>query len=864
MSVEIPKCAIVFGGVTPPQGDVLDLRVHLGGTKEVSSFECVLQNWDKKYSPGSANEIKEGMDGHIDIGRGTNVPQIITCRVEKVEYLSSPTANYVRVSGRCWGERIFRRVVTKTYENKKGEEIVKDIIDSYVGLSHTRDGVELIENTDTTYTKLEYENTPVFDILKFIAETADKQGVIGYDFRVAPDGKFEFFPKNSKTSPVSLSEKIEVSSYRKDIHRVRNKIIVYGAAEKTKPEDKDAWTETLDIDDDGVNDWVSGTGTGTVSLDSSIKILGSYSIKHSNSTADYYSTLLLYLSNNIVNCNKYPILQFQIRKTTSFSDTCYIAIQDAWGNWAHRWFNVPADEKWHIIQIGVGKKNADNWQYDGDFDWSQINEIRWDCHFPGTGTGSFWIDNLFFGGRRWEATQEDTGSQNNYGLRELVEVDEELHSDNACERRAKALLDHLKNPAEYLRVQSTVIDYGNTPLLPMDKIHVTLPNENVDSDFRIESVEYRVDARTQTLEITLELGKAPPLLADYLYGMRSTTVTVEKLARTKVGHIRAMAPVAGGGMREHGNEWHTPDFAEEMHTHVEADITDLDHDAQKIKGKPVDDSNIGDDRILVYKAASDSLVYEDKPAGGGGAHADTHCCGGSDPITGVICPSGLKHPDTYQIIMDKRGTNVPCLRPQYDGYGDLGKPTYKWAYIYADYLGTSSYRITNAYLNNLRVYSNANFLCSLMTRDILVDGGYSIQLPRSYGAHGYIQPASAGYSYVGTSTLYLKEMHATDFVTHSFKPVKGSALEKLLRVRLDDKLSFPEDVLRLPVLDVDRENVRRLLRDQLKREPSEAEVAEELGKPEYKGVNLVQLCAYLVEAIKELETQIQAIREASS
>ena len=77
-------------------------------------------------------------------------------------------------------------------------------------------------------------------------------------------------------------------------------------------------------------------------------------------------------------------------------------------------------------------------------------------------------------------------------------------------------------------------------------------------------------------------------------------------------------------------------------------------------------------------------------------------------------------------------------------------------------------------------------------------------------------------------------------------------------------MSFPEDVLRLPVLDVDRENVRRLLRDQLKREPSEAEVAEELGKPEYKGVNLVQLCAYLVEAIKELETQIQAIREASS
>jgi len=97
------------------------------------------------------------------------------------------------------------------------------------------------------------------------------------------------------------------------------------------------------------------------------------------------------------------------------------------------------------------------------------------------------------------------------------------------------LLAHLKDPVEYITIKSTVIDYGNTPLLPGDKIHVTLPNENVDADYRIISAEYRVDAKTQTLEITLELGKEIPLLADYLYGLRSTTVTVEKLSRTKLG-----------------------------------------------------------------------------------------------------------------------------------------------------------------------------------------------------------------------------------------------------------------------------------------------------------------------------------------
>jgi hypothetical protein len=147
-----------------------------------------------------------------------------------------------------------------------------------------------------------------------------------------------------------------------------------------------------------------------------------------------------------------------------------------------------------------------------------------------------WIDALFFGGRRYSSTQEDSGSQSAYGLRELVEVDEELYSDNECMLRAKALLANLKDPAEYLTIRSTVLDYGDAPLLPSDKIHVTLPNENVDADFRILSVEYNVDAKTQKLEITMELGREAPLLADYLYALRSKT---SHLSRYKIARVMA-------------------------------------------------------------------------------------------------------------------------------------------------------------------------------------------------------------------------------------------------------------------------------------------------------------------------------------
>lgn len=620
MSVALPVAAIVFGSVTPPQDDVIDLRVHLGCTKEVSSFDCLLQNFGKKYSPGGTYSINVGDSGSISIGRGVNCPLIITLRVEEIEPESTPLENYIRVRGRCWGEKLFRKVVTKTYENKKGEEIVKDLMDYYVGLSHVRNSIELVEDTDTTYTLLEYENSPVWDILKYIAESADKNGVIGFDFRVAPDGKFEFFPRNSKTSPVSLSESIEVSRYSKDIHRIRNKIMVYGLTDKSVPADKDEWTESSQLhirtetdaqanagqkvvsvqnvssfavgdkvflieymsseeneieSIDTVNKdlimknnlvntypsgtlvlklpgWFSGTGTGVVSLDSATKIAGSYSVCHTTTVNDYYGCLLLrFPAGQEVNGDDYPSINFNIRLGSAFSGHIGLTLYDINNNEAHKSINAEPGGDWEPISLSIGSKNSDQWTVFGAFDWKHIREFRLDGDFPGVGAGSFWVDKLFFNHRRFEAVQEDVSSQNQYGLRELTETDEELHSDNECNLRAKALLNHLSSPAESLKIETTCLDYGTNPLLPGDKIHIILPNENIDSDFRIISVEYYVIATEQTLEITLELGKEKPLLADYLYGLRATTVTVEKLMRTKVGVIGVGASGGGGGLGLH-------------------------------------------------------------------------------------------------------------------------------------------------------------------------------------------------------------------------------------------------------------------------------------------------------------------------
>ncbi len=535
MSVALPAVVVSLGSVVPPAEDVVSLNVHCGCTKEVSSFEVVLQNWNGKYSPGAANQIVIGSTGGIGVCRAPNNPvnsPVISLRVERIDYQSSPLESYVSVSGRCWGEKLFRRVVTKTYENKKGEYIVKDLLDNYVGLSHTRNSVELVENTDTTYGLLEYVDTPVWDILKYVAESSDKNGVIGFDFRVAADGKFEFFPKNSKTSAVSLSERVERCEFAKDIFAVRNKVTIYGAADKSVPLDKDGFTEILHPTE---GDW-SALGNGvTVAQDSTVKAFGSSSIKCHVDTNWFGAAVFTFNNGYEIDTNLYPIINFFLMLQTAFCGRGAVAIFDTAGKQMSAARNFKADPAgWLNVSVGVGVKNADEWVPGAGqtgFDWTHIKKIQVSCIVKddlSNGSGDFWIDGLCFTGRKYSSVQEDGSSQATYGLREMVDADDELYSDDECELRAKAVLNKLKAPVESLRIETSILDFGTTPIFAGDKIHVVLPNESVDADFRVVSAEYNVDGKSNRLEVSLELGREAPLLADWVYALRSRVDRVNR------------------------------------------------------------------------------------------------------------------------------------------------------------------------------------------------------------------------------------------------------------------------------------------------------------------------------------------------
>ena len=548
-----PSIALVFGAVSPPQADVVDLMVHLGCSKEVSSYEVTLQNWDSKYSPSGTYPITVGMDGSISLGRTPNCPLLLTLRVENVKYQSTPKENYVIISGRCWGEKLFRRTVSATYTGLKGEEIVNDLLDTYAGLSHTRAAVELVEDTDTTYSELEYEDSPVWDILKYIAESADDSGVIGFDFRVAPDGNFEFFPKNSKTNSTVIVENIDDSAeYEKDIARVRNKIVVYGLADKSYPTDNVSWTRSLTPADGA---WVASIGV--VSLDATGAPDGSECIK--NTVASNYSGVvdLNFTAGHEPNMELYPIIALQLKLDDTYSGTGFILLLDDAGKYATKTISVAPDEDWHVLEAGCGSAYAKQWErVDAGFNWASIIKIRVSLAFPGVGSGDFRVHQLYVGGRRFSAVVQDAASQAAYGLREYVETDEELWSDEECDRRADSLLAQLKDPSEHVHLVSTLLDYGTDPILAADNVHVHLPNENVDADFRVESVEYRVPKENPThLETTLELGRENPKLADFLYGLRCHSPNVERLSRTKLG--KRGVPVQTGRMLQGASHFTT-------------------------------------------------------------------------------------------------------------------------------------------------------------------------------------------------------------------------------------------------------------------------------------------------------------------
>jgi len=487
--------------------DVVESNVHLAVTEEVGSVNCLIQNYDAKYT----DQITVGDMIEVAMSRsGESWTKVFKGRLDAVAKRAEASLrgpqHYLRLRGRDLGAELFNRLVTKKYVDKEGSEIVKDVLANYTPLASVG-----VETTNSTYTEEEYENKPAWEIVKYVAETAkNASNVIGYDFK-CEEGDLKFFSKGKYASAVSLDGIITLCEHESAIERVRNKIYVYGEASKSYPLDKDSWTESLTPTDGA---WSSHTGTGNVSLDSTEEIVGNYCIKHATTTPDYYGrAAFTFNAGKEINANIYPSVNFQIKEESAFSGEVTLILEDIDGNWAAKEYRISNNKKWHFENFMCGTKHADEWAGSNipNFNWEKIKKLLFDAHFSGAGTGAFWIDNLYFSNCRWSATAEDSTSQSKYGVRELAVVDETLISDDACAKLANAELKYRKDPAESLRV--TVL--GDPNIVAGETIHVTSPNENIDAEYRIQAVDHFLDDEGE-FETSLTLIAEPPRIAEIL------------------------------------------------------------------------------------------------------------------------------------------------------------------------------------------------------------------------------------------------------------------------------------------------------------------------------------------------------------
>lgn len=153
----------------------------------------------------------------------------------------------------------------------------------------------------------------------------------------------------------------------------------------------DEWTEP---DFTGWGEWTSPAGI--VGLDAIQKVVREHSVRVTVTGALYYGRAVFTLHDGLeVNTDNFPRFAFVIALEDAYSGHVTVLLWDADGRSVSR-DELVSTGVWNLLNLRVGAVNADLWEGDPLFDWTRVKAIDVTCHFPTTGTGSFWLDGTYF------------------------------------------------------------------------------------------------------------------------------------------------------------------------------------------------------------------------------------------------------------------------------------------------------------------------------------------------------------------------------------------------------------------------------------------------------------------------------------
>lgn len=468
----------------------LNLKAKQGLNSEIGTFSFTLPSITGSsvvYSGSTVNDL-------VKIWVGYNSTGSTPFLTGRIQHITGVLDNYSRTySGKDLGEILERRLKTKRWIATGASGIVTEIAND-LGLASAS------ITSDTSIVSSSAENKRYVDVLKDLNDYWVNAGSqISKDFIVTGSiaanvtGSLCWKTRPYRTTNVeTLTTGSNIISYEvtKNVAGVYNKIWVYGAAERKEPSELDHWTEPAG---DATDHWTLVQGH-SMTVNTAQHKVGSKSVLI---TADGDGVLLAQcdMYGNVVPLKEGMILKFWMIAGTILVDKNVMLLTPSSGKYFQATLTDISPTTWTWQEFNLGPSNEysastnpnGKWTSVGNPDWNACEHILFYLGGEGGGYAVCYIDGLYLDKERYSDLAEDAASQAAYGVRELVVTDDNLKSDDDCERRGAALLSLYKDP----QTQITIITPGNTNILVGDRLVMTLSFEGIFAkNYDVISVEH--------------------------------------------------------------------------------------------------------------------------------------------------------------------------------------------------------------------------------------------------------------------------------------------------------------------------------------------------------------------------------------
>jgi len=196
---------------------VTKLEIEDGATESIGRFEFEL--WDPREDYVGVWSGGEVVRYYSDYAATASTLRF-RGRIEKVSY----QGNRLKVTGRSESLKFMDITVTKQFSNTETSSILKSLVDSY-GTGFTYSNVE----TSNINLTVSWTQKPFWECIQELCTAA------GFDCYVDADLDFHYFQsgsvKNQYEGIVHDYNLIEVGEFAEDLALIKNRIIVYGAAQ---------------------------------------------------------------------------------------------------------------------------------------------------------------------------------------------------------------------------------------------------------------------------------------------------------------------------------------------------------------------------------------------------------------------------------------------------------------------------------------------------------------------------------------------------------------------------------------------------------------------------------------------------------